>query len=178
PAEQSPLSALRVAELAVEAGIPPGVFNVIPGFGGTAGQALGRHPDVDAITFTGSTAVGKLFLKYSGESNMKAVSLECGGKTPNIIFADAPDLDEAAQGAAEGIFYNSGQVCDAGSRLLVEEKIHAPFLEKGKQHAAVYKPADPLDQDTKMGSMVDEAQTKRVMGYIAKGKEEGAALAL
>ncbi len=178
PAEQSPLSALRVAELAVEAGIPPGVFNVIPGFGESAGQALGRHMDVDAITFTGSTAVGKLFLKYSGESNMKAVSLECGGKTPNIIFADAPDLDEAAAGAAEGIFYNSGQVCDAGSRLLVEATIHDRFLEKVKQHAAVYQPADPLDQATKMGSMVDETQLKRVMSYIAKGKEEGAALAL
>jgi gamma-glutamyl-gamma-aminobutyraldehyde dehydrogenase/4-guanidinobutyraldehyde dehydrogenase/NAD-dependent aldehyde dehydrogenase len=134
--------------------------------------------DVDAITFTGSTAVGKLFLKYSGESNMKAVSLECGGKTPNIVFADAPDLDEAAAGAAEGIFYNSGQVCDAGSRLLVEETIHDRFLDAVKRHAAAYQPADPLDQATKMGSMVDETQTKRVMGYIAKGKEEGAALAL
>jgi gamma-glutamyl-gamma-aminobutyraldehyde dehydrogenase/4-guanidinobutyraldehyde dehydrogenase/NAD-dependent aldehyde dehydrogenase len=178
PAEQSPLSALRVAELAVEAGIPPGVFNVVPGFGETAGQALGRHMDVDAITFTGSTAVGKLFLKYAGESNMKAVSLECGGKTPNIVFADAPNLDEAARGAAEGIFYNSGQVCDAGSRLLVEETIHDRFIEKVKQHAFVFQPADPLDQRTKMGSMVDETQMKRVMGYIAKGKEEGASLAL
>ena len=178
PAEQSPLSALRVAELALEAGIPAGVFNVVPGFGETAGQALGRHMDVDAITFTGSTAVGKLFLKYAGESNMKAVSLECGGKSPNIIFADAPDLDDAAAGAAEGIFYNSGQVCDAGSRLLVEEKVHDRFLEKVKQSAAAFQPADPLDQATKMGAMVDETQTKRVMGYIAKGQEEGAALAL
>jgi gamma-glutamyl-gamma-aminobutyraldehyde dehydrogenase/4-guanidinobutyraldehyde dehydrogenase/NAD-dependent aldehyde dehydrogenase len=178
PAEQSPLSALRVAELAVEAGIPPGVFNVVPGFGESAGQALGRHMDVDAITFTGSTEVGKLFLKYSGESNMKIVSLECGGKTPNIVFADAPDLDEAAIGAADGIFYNSGQVCDAGSRLLVEEKIHDRFMEKVKQRAAIYQPGDPLDARTKMGAMVDQTQTKRVLGYIAKGKEEGAALAL
>jgi len=178
PAEQSPLSALRVAELALEAGIPPGVFNVVPGFGETAGQALGRHADVDAITFTGSTEVGKLFLKYSGESNMKAVSLECGGKTPNIVFADAPDLDAAAADAADGIFYNSGQVCDAGSRLLVEEKIHDRFLDSVKRHAAKYQPGDPLDQNTKMGAMVDETQTKRVLGYIAKGKEEGAALAL
>jgi gamma-glutamyl-gamma-aminobutyraldehyde dehydrogenase/4-guanidinobutyraldehyde dehydrogenase/NAD-dependent aldehyde dehydrogenase len=178
PAEQSPLSALRVAELAIEAGIPPGVFNVVPGFGETAGQALGRHMDVDAITFTGSTAVGKLFLKYSGESNMKAVSLECGGKTPNIIFADAPDLDEAASGAAEGIFYNSGQVCDAGSRLLVEDKIHDRFLDAVKTHAAKYQPGNPLEQTTQMGAIVDATQTKRVMGYIARGKEEGAALAL
>ena len=178
PAEQSPLSALRVAELALEAGIPKGVFNVVPGFGETAGQALGRHMDVDAITFTGSTTVGKLFLKYAGESNMKAVSLECGGKSPNIIFADAPDLDEAAAGAAEGIFYNSGQVCDAGSRLLVEEKVHDRFLETVKQQAVAFQPADPLDQATKMGAMVDETQTKRVMGYIEKGRQEGAALAL
>ena len=109
---------------------------------------------------------------------MKAVSLECGGKTPNIVFADAPDLDEAAADAAEGIFYNSGQVCDAGSRLLVEDTIHDRFLEKVKQSAAKYQPGDPLELDTQMGAMVDEAQTKRVMGYIDKGKEEGAALAL
>jgi gamma-glutamyl-gamma-aminobutyraldehyde dehydrogenase/4-guanidinobutyraldehyde dehydrogenase/NAD-dependent aldehyde dehydrogenase len=118
PAEQSPLSALRVAELAAEAGIPEGVFNVVPGYGETAGQAIGRHMDVDAVAFTGSTDVGKLFLKYSGESNMKIVSLECGGKTPNIVFADTPDLDAAAQSAASGIFFNSGQVCVAASRLL------------------------------------------------------------
>jgi acyl-CoA reductase-like NAD-dependent aldehyde dehydrogenase len=178
PAEQSPLSALRVAELAAEAGVPPGVFNVIPGFGETAGQALGRHPYVDAISFTGSTEVGKLFLKYAGESNMKSVSLECGGKTPNIVFADTPDLDAAASGAAEGIFYNSGQVCDAASRLLVEEKIHDAFLDKIKMLAAKYQPADPLDEKTKMGAMVDETQTKRVLGYIAKGEQEGGALTL
>jgi 4-guanidinobutyraldehyde dehydrogenase / NAD-dependent aldehyde dehydrogenase len=178
PAEQSPLSALRVAELAVEAGIPPGVFNVVPGLGETAGEALGRHMDVDALTFTGSTEVGKFFLKYAGESNMKAVSLECGGKTPNIVFADAPDLDAAAEGATEGIFYNSGQVCDAGSRLLVEENIHDAFLEKVTALAAAYQPADPLDEKTKMGAMVDETQTKRVMRYIAKGREEGASLAI
>jgi gamma-glutamyl-gamma-aminobutyraldehyde dehydrogenase/4-guanidinobutyraldehyde dehydrogenase/NAD-dependent aldehyde dehydrogenase len=178
PAEQSPLSALRVAELAMEAGIPPGVFNVVPGFGETAGEALGRHMDVDAITFTGSTAVGKLFLKYAGESNMKAVSLECGGKTPNIVFADAPDLAAAAEGTADGIFYNSGQVCDAGSRLLVEEKIHDAFLEKVTTLAGAYQPADPLNEKTKMGAIVDETQTRRVLGYIAKGREEGAALAL
>ncbi len=178
PAEQSPLSALRVAELALEAGIPRGVFNVIPGFGETAGQALGRHMDVDAIAFTGSSEVGKLFLKYAGESNMKTVSLECGGKTPNIVFADSPDLDAAAAGAADGIFYNSGQVCDAASRLLVEEKIHDLFLDKVTKIAANYQPGDPLDQKTQMGAMVDETQTKRVLGYIAKGQEEGASLAL
>ncbi|MBI3782128.1 MAG: aldehyde dehydrogenase [Deltaproteobacteria bacterium] len=177
PAEQSPLSVLRVAELAAEAGIPEGVFNVVPGFGETAGQALGRHMEVDAVAFTGSTEVGKLFLKYSGESNMKIVSLECGGKTPNIVFADAPDLEAAAAGAAEGIFFNSGQVCSAASRLLVEEKIHDAFVDKVKALAAVYQPGDPLDPKTLMGSMVDRAQMDRVLGYIEKGKQEGAALA-
>jgi acyl-CoA reductase-like NAD-dependent aldehyde dehydrogenase len=178
PAEQSPLSALRTAELAAEAGIPPGVFNVVPGLGESAGQALGRHPDVDAIAFTGSTEVGKLFLRYAGESNMKSVSLECGGKTPVLVFADTPDLDAAAAGAANGIFHNSGQVCDAGSRLLVEENIHDAFLEKVAEAARAYRPGDPLDEKTKMGAMVDKVQTGRVLAYIEKGKNEGAALAL
>jgi acyl-CoA reductase-like NAD-dependent aldehyde dehydrogenase len=178
PAEQSPLSALRIAELAAEAGIPAGAFNVVPGFGETAGQALGRHMDVDAITFTGSTEIGKLFLKYSGESNMKVVSLECGGKTPNIVFADTPDLETAARGAADGIFYNSGQVCDAASRLLVEDRIHDAFLSKVAALAKNYTPGDPLEEKTQMGAMVDGTQTKRVLNFIAKGKEEGAALVL
>jgi gamma-glutamyl-gamma-aminobutyraldehyde dehydrogenase/4-guanidinobutyraldehyde dehydrogenase/NAD-dependent aldehyde dehydrogenase len=178
PAEQSPLSALRFAELALEAGVPPGVFNVVPGFGESAGQALGRHMDVDALACTGSTEVGKLFLKYSAESNMKMVSLECGGKTPNIVFADTPDLDAAAQGAADGIFYNSGQVCDAASRLLVEDNIHDVFLAKVTTLAKNYAPGDPLDEKTQMGAMVDATQTKRVLGFIEKGKAEGAALAL
>lgn len=178
PAEQSPLTALRVAELAMEAGIPAGVFNVVPGFGETAGQALGRHMDVDAISFTGSSEVGKLFLTYAGQSNMKIVSLECGGKTPAIVFADTPDLDAAAAGAADGIFYNSGQVCDASSRLLVEEKIHDIFLAKVGALAAAYQPGDPLDAKTRMGAMVDAKQTERVMGFIAKGKEDGARLSL
>jgi acyl-CoA reductase-like NAD-dependent aldehyde dehydrogenase len=178
PAEQSPLSALRVAELAAEAGIPPGVFNVIPGFGETAGQALGRHMDVDALAFTGSTEVGKLFLKYSAESNMKSVGLECGGKTPNIVFADTPDLDDAAKGAADGIFYNSGQVCDAASRLLVEASIHDEFLSKVASLAKRYQPGDPLSERTQMGSLVDATQTKRVLEFIDKGKSEGAKLAL
>lgn len=178
PAEQSPLSALRVAELAAEAGIPPGVFNVVPGFGETAGQALGRHMDVDTLAFTGSTEVGKLFLKYSAESNMKSVSLECGGKTPNIVFADTPDLDDAAKGAADGIFYNSGQVCDAASRLLVEASIHDEFLSKVASLAKRYQPGDPLSERTQMGAMVDATQTKRVLAFIDKGKDEGAKLTL
>ncbi|HEX5281922.1 MAG TPA: aldehyde dehydrogenase [Micropepsaceae bacterium] len=176
PAEQSPLSALRIAQLAADAGIPPGVFNVVPGFGETAGQALGRHMDVDALAFTGSTEVGKFFLKYSAESNMKTVSLECGGKTPNIVFADTPDLDAAAKGAADGIFYNSGQVCDAASRLLVEDKIHDRFLSRVAEFAQAYQPADPLDEKTRMGAMVDQTQTRRVLNFIAQGQQEGAKL--
>ena len=177
PAEQSPLTCLRVAELASEAGIPDGVFQVLPGFGETAGQALGRHMDVDMIAFTGSTEVGKFFLKYSGESNMKHVSLECGGKTPNIIFADAPNLDAAAQDAGMAIFYNSGQVCVASSRLLVEESIHDEFLEKVKKVGETMQPNDPLDPATLMGSMVDQGQLERVKSYIEVGEKEGAKLA-
>ncbi len=177
PAEQSPLSMLRLAELAAEAGIPDGVFNVIPGYGETAGQALGRHMDVDAIAFTGSTEVGKLFLRYAGESNMKQVSLECGGKTPNIIMADCPDLDAAAEAAAWGIFYNQGEVCNAGSRLIVEESIKDAVLEKIRAVAQILQPGDPLDPKTKMGAMVDEGQMKRVLGYIETGTKEGAKLA-
>ena len=178
PAEQSPLTAIRVAELAAEAGIPEGVFNVVPGFGETAGQAIGRHMDIDAVAFTGSTEVGKYFLKYSGESNMKIVSLECGGKTPNIVFADAPNLDGAAQGAASGIFFNSGQVCVAASRLLVEERIHDEFVDKVKRMAAAYKPGDPLSTGTVMGSMVDKSQMERVLSYVDKGQKDGATLSL
>jgi gamma-glutamyl-gamma-aminobutyraldehyde dehydrogenase/4-guanidinobutyraldehyde dehydrogenase/NAD-dependent aldehyde dehydrogenase len=176
PAEQSPLTALRIAEIAAEAGIPEGVFNVVPGFGEKAGQAIGLHMDIDAVSFTGSTEIGKRFLEYAGRSNMKAVSLECGGKTPNIVFADAPELDAAAAAAAEGIFFNSGQVCIAASRLLVEEKIHDQFLERVIAQAQAFQPGDPLDPQTLMGAMVDQNQTDRVLGYIARGKTEGAVL--
>ncbi len=176
PAEQSPLTAIRVAELAAEAGIPEGVFNVVPGFGETAGQALGRHMDVDCVTFTGSAEVGKYFLKYSGESNMKHVSLECGGKTPNIIMADCPDLDAAATAAAWGIFFNQGEVCNAGSRLIVEESIKDKVLAKVMEVGKKLQPGDPLDPKTSMGAMVDKTQMERVLGYIDRGKKEGARL--
>jgi len=178
PAEQSPLTMIRCAELAAEAGLPDGVLNVVPGFGETAGQALGRHMDVDAIAFTGSGEVGKLFLKYSGESNMKRVSLECGGKTPNIIMADAPDLDAAATAAAWGIFFNQGEVCNAGSRLLVEDKVKDQVVERIMQVAKSMRVGDPLDPATQMGAMVDQTQMDRVLGYIEKGKSEGAKVAL
>jgi acyl-CoA reductase-like NAD-dependent aldehyde dehydrogenase len=178
PAEQSPLSILRVAELAIEAGIPEGVFNVVTGMGETAGRALGLHMDVDAVTFTGSTEVGKYFMTYSGQSNLKRVSLECGGKSPNIVLADAPDLDAAATAAAWGIFYNQGEVCNAGSRLIVEESIREEFVEKVIGVAKTIKVGDPLDPKTEMGPVVDESQMSRVMAYIAKGSEEGASLKL
>ena len=174
PAEQSPLSALRIAELAVEAGIPEGVFNVVPGFGPTAGKALGMHMDVDKLGFTGSTEVGRYFLSYSGQSNMKRVSLECGGKSPNIIFADAPDLDHAAKMAADGMFGNSGQVCDAPSRLLIEKSIKDEFLEKVSEYSKPWMPDDPFKPETLMGSIVDKTQTERILEYIDTGKNEGA----
>ncbi|MEE9317804.1 MAG: aldehyde dehydrogenase [Rhodospirillales bacterium] len=178
PAEQSPLSALRVAELAAEAGVPDGVFNVLPGFGETAGQALGMHMDVDMIAFTGSTEVGKLFMQYSGKSNLKHVSLECGGKTPNIVMGDAPDLDAVAKEAGMAVFFNSGQACVAASRLLVHEDIHDTFIDRVKDVGRIMAPGDPLDPETMMGTMVDDTQTKRVMGYIETGKSEGAAVVL
>ena len=178
PAEQSPLTALRIAELAAEAGIPAGVFNVVPGFGETAGQALGRHMDVDCVAFTGSAEVGKYFLKYAGESNMKRVSLECGGKSPNIIMADAPDLDAAATAAAWGIFFNQGEVCNAGSRLIVEESVKDRVLEKVMAVGRKLQPGDPLDPKTAMGAMVDVTQLHRVLDYIEVGEKEGAKLVM
>tara|TARA_R110002110_G_scaffold68731_8_gene185859 strand:- start:14890 stop:16380 length:1491 start_codon:yes stop_codon:yes gene_type:complete len=178
PAEQSPLSALRLAEIAAEAGIPDGVFNVVPGMGETAGQALGRHMDVDMVAFTGSTEVGKFFLKYSAESNMKHVSLECGGKTPNIVFNDCKDIDAAAQGSGMGVFFNTGQVCVAATRLLVQQDIHDEFVEKVKKVGEMMQPGDPLDPGTLMGSMVDTNQMERVKSYIEIGQKEGAKLSL
>jgi gamma-glutamyl-gamma-aminobutyraldehyde dehydrogenase/4-guanidinobutyraldehyde dehydrogenase/NAD-dependent aldehyde dehydrogenase len=177
PAEQSPLTALRVAELAAEAGIPAGVLNVLPGFGETAGQALGRHMDVDMIAFTGSTEVGKYFLRYAGESNMKHVALETGGKSPNIVFGDVADINHAAATAAAGVFYNSGQVCTAATRIIVQEKIKDQFVELVAKHADKWRPKDPLDPKTTMGSMVDEAQMNRVLTYIDIGRKEGAKVA-
>jgi len=178
PAEQSPLTALRLAELAVEAGVPPGVLQVVPGFGETAGQALGRHMDVDLVAFTGSTEVGKLFLRYSGESNMKRLALECGGKSPHIVMQDCGDLDAAAEAAAWGVFYNQGEVCNAGSRLLVHESLRDDFLERVVRVAETIRPGDPLDPETRMGAIVDRTQLERVVGYIESGKADGAQLHL
>ena len=176
PAEQSPLSALRAAELASEAGIPDGVLNVLPGFGETAGQALGRHLDVDAIAFTGSTEVGKKFLTYAGESNMKIVSLECGGKNPQVVLPDCPDLDVAATKIARGSFFNQGQVCNAASRLLVHDDIREDFAQLVLAAAQAWQPSDPLDPATTTGALVDETQMRRVLDYIEIGQSEGANL--
>ena len=178
PAEQSPLTALRLAELAAEAGVPDGVLQVVPGFGETAGQALGRHMDVDLIAFTGSTEVGKLFLRYSGESNMKRLALECGGKSPHIVMQDCANLDAAAEAAAWGVFYNQGEVCNAGSRLLVHESLKDEFLDRVAKVAETIQPGDPLDPETRMGAIVDRTQLDRVLGYIASGRDEGANLRL
>ncbi|WP_420546731.1 aldehyde dehydrogenase [Curvivirga sp.] len=171
PAEQSPLSALFLAELAKEAGVPDGVLNVVPGFGPTAGQALGLHDDVDCLTFTGSTAIGKLFQQYAGQSNMKQVWLETGGKSPNLVFADCKNLDAAADMAAFGIFFNQGEVCSANSRLLVERSIKDEFVVKLKERAAKMQPGNPLDPDAGMGAIVDVKQASNVQRYIQIGKE-------
>jgi gamma-glutamyl-gamma-aminobutyraldehyde dehydrogenase len=170
PAEQSPLSALRLAELAAEAGVPDGVMNVVPGLGATAGRALGLHPDVDCVAFTGSTEVGKLFLRYASESNMKQVWLECGGKSPNLVFADAGDLDAAAEDACLGIFSNQGEVCSANSRLLVQRSVRDELVARIVERARQIRPGDPLDPASTMGALVDEHHTQRVLGYIEEGK--------
>jgi acyl-CoA reductase-like NAD-dependent aldehyde dehydrogenase len=174
PSEKSPFTAIRIAELAARAGIPDGVFNVLPGFGQTAGQALALHMDVDCIGFTGSTRTGKLMLQYSGQSNMKRVWLECGGKSPNIILADCPDLDRAAAAAASAIFFNQGEMCSAGSRLIVEETVRDAVLEKVIVASRDLQPGDPLDPATRMGAIVDDLQLKTVLGYIEAGCEDGA----
>jgi acyl-CoA reductase-like NAD-dependent aldehyde dehydrogenase len=178
PAEQSPLTAIRLAELACEAGVPAGVLQVVPGFGETAGQAIGRHLDVDLVAFTGSSEVGKLFLRYAGESNMKRIALECGGKSPHIVMSDCADLDRAATAAAWGIFFNQGEVCNAGSRLLVHASLKDALLEKIVNVAQRIQPGDPLDPKTRMGPLVDRTQLDRVLGYIESGKQEGAELYL
>lgn len=175
PAEQTPLTALRLAQLIQEADLPPGVINVVPGFGPTAGAALVRHPDVDKVAFTGSTEVGKLIMEMAAQSNLKRVSLELGGKAPNIIFADA-DLDAAVKGAIEGIFFNQGEVCCAGSRLFIENSVKAPFLERLKSRAEAMVLGDPLNPKTEMGAQVSEEQFKKILSYIEKGKAEGAKL--
>jgi len=174
PAELTPLTAIRIAELALEAGIPPGVFNVLPGKGRIAGEALVQHPGVDKLSFTGSTEVGRHLMRTAADT-LKKLTLELGGKSPNIIFADA-DLDLALKGATAGIFYGKGEVCAAGSRLLVEKTIHDDFVARLAERAKKLVPADPLDTKTRLGSLVSKPQMDKVLGYVESGVKEGARL--
>ncbi len=174
PSEKSPLTAIRIAQLAIDAGIPAGVLNVLPGYGHTVGKALALHMDVDTLVFTGSTRVAKQLMIYAGESNMKRVWLEAGGKSPNIVFADAPDLEAAAQAAAGAIAFNQGEVCTAGSRLLVERSVKERFLPMVVEALKGWKPGNPLDPATNVGALVDTQQLNTVLGYIDAGREAGA----
>ncbi len=176
PSEKSPLTAIRIAQLALDAGIPKGVFNVLPGYGHTVGKALALHMDVETLVFTGSTRVAKQLMVYAGESNMKRIWLEAGGKSPNIVFADAPDLHAAAEAAAAAIAFNQGEVCTAGSRLLIERSIKGRFLPLVVNALAQWKPGHPLDPETKVGALVDTQQLDTVLRYIEAGHQAGAKL--
>ncbi|HEX4610061.1 MAG TPA: aldehyde dehydrogenase family protein [Urbifossiella sp.] len=173
PAEQTPLTALRVARLAQDVGFPDGVINVVPGYGPTAGAALSGHPDVDKIAFTGETGTGKIVMKAAADSNLKRVSLELGGKSPNVVFADA-DLDAAVEGAYFGLFFNQGQCCVAGSRLFVEDRVYDEFVHKMTAKAKTRRVGDPFDPTTEQGPQVSGEQMDRVLGYIDAGNREGA----
>ncbi len=173
PAEQTPLTALRIAQIASEVGFPPGVVNVVPGYGPTAGAALASHPDVDKIAFTGETGTGKLVMTAAAQSNLKRVSLELGGKSPNIVFDDA-DLDAAIEGAYFGLFFNQGQCCVAGSRLFVQESIYDEFVHKIGEKARGRKLGDPFDPATEQGPQVSAEQMQRVQSYISAGQKAGA----
>jgi aldehyde dehydrogenase (NAD+) len=175
PAEQTPLTALRVGELILEAGFPPGVVNILPGYGPTAGAAISNHMDVDKVAFTGSTEVGHLIMEAAAKSNLKRVTLELGGKSPNIVFADA-NMDEAIEGCHFALFFNQGQCCCAGSRLYVEEKAYDEFVEKSVARAKRRTVGDPFDHATEQGPQVDDAQFDKVMSFIDSGKREGASL--
>jgi aldehyde dehydrogenase (NAD+) len=174
-AEQTPLSALRLGELILEAGFPEGVVNLLAGYGPTAGQAIARHMDVDKVAFTGSTEVGHLIMQAAAETNLKRVTLELGGKSPNIVFADA-DMDAAVEGSHFALFFNQGQCCCAGSRVFVEEKVYDQFVERSTERAKRRKVGNPLDKATEQGPQVDDAQFEKVLGYVESGKREGAKL--
>jgi gamma-glutamyl-gamma-aminobutyraldehyde dehydrogenase len=174
PSEKSPLSALRLAELAIEAGVPPGVFNVVPGYGAEAGEALALHMEVDAIGFTGSTRTGRRMLEYAGRSNLKRVFNELGGKSAFLVFPDFADLPRAARALAGSMFFNQGESCNAPSRLLVHEEVADEFVQLVAAEAPKYRPGDPLAPATEMGAIVDDTQLRTVLGYIEAGREEGA----
>jgi len=174
PSEKSPFTALRMAEIALQAGLPEGVFNVVPGFGQEAGEALALHMDVDAVGFTGSTRVGRRMLEYAGRSNLKRVYNELGGKSANIVFADFDDLERAAATAAGCVFYNQGESCNAPTRLFVEEAIAEELVARVAEHAKEWAPGNPLIEETSMGALVDEGQVATVLRYIDSGRREGA----
>lgn len=174
--EKSPLTAIRIAALALDAGIPAGVFNVLPGYGHSVGEALALHNDIDTLVFTGSTRIAKHLLVCSGRSNMKRVWLEAGGKSPNIVFADAPDLQAAAEAAASAIAFNQGEVCIAGSRLLVERTIKDRFLPMVIEALAQWRPGHALDPETRVGALVDDGHLQTVLGFIESGRQDGATL--
>lgn len=176
PSEKSPLTALRLAELALQAGVPAGVFNVVPGYGAEAGSPLALHMDVDGIGFTGSTKIGKQIHVMAGQSNLKRAWTELGGKSPFIVMDDCPDIERAVQAAVGSLFFNQGESCNAPSRLLVHERIKDAFIERALQLVPHYQPADPLHPDTVMGALVDKTQLDTVLGYIQKGQQEGAQL--
>ncbi|HET6221617.1 MAG TPA: aldehyde dehydrogenase [Dongiaceae bacterium] len=176
PAEQTPLTALRLAELATEAGVPPGVLNVIPGYGETAGQAIGRHKDIDVVSFTGSTEVGAYFLRYSSESNLKPIGLEMGGKSPFIILEDAPIDDGLVENAVLAAFWNGGQNCSANMRQIVDRKVKDEFLDKVVARAKSMRVGEPLDPTTEIGAMITKEHQGRVLGYIDSGRKDGAKL--
>ena len=177
PAEQSPLTAIRLGELGREAGLPPGVLNVVTGYGEEAGKPLALHGDVDMVSFTGSTEVGKLMLRYSGESNMKRVALECGGKSPHVVMRDA-DIDATASGIAWGIYYNAGETCHAGSRVIVHESVKDKLIEAIAKVAATIPLGHPFEPATQMGALIDQGHMQRVLGYIDSGISQGARVAL
>ena len=172
-AEQTPLSALVFANLVKEAGFPPGVFNLLSGFGKVAGAAIASHMDIDKVAFTGSTLVGRQIMKAAASSNLKKVTLELGGKSPNIVFKDA-DIEQAIHWVNFGIYYNHGQCCCAGTRILVQEDIYDQFLEAFKKRSLEHKLGDPFEEETFQGPQVSQLQFDRIMGYIKAGKDEGA----
>lgn len=177
PSEMSTLSSLRVAELALEAGIPPGVFNVVTGWGPETGRALGMHMDVDGLFFTGSTQVGKYFVEYSAKSNLKRTGLELGGKSPNLILSSYRDIRHAAETSANSAFFNQGEMCTCPSRLIVEESVHDEVMEVLKERAAAFVPKDPLDPSSNMGALVSQDHASKVLSFVDMAKQDGAAIA-
>jgi gamma-glutamyl-gamma-aminobutyraldehyde dehydrogenase len=167
-----------MGELAAEAGVPPGVLNVLPGLGETTGQAIGLHTDIDMLAFTGSPEVGRLCLSYSAQSNLKRITLECGGKSPQVVMADAPEIDIVAENALIGAFWNMGENCTCGSRLIVHESLKDPLMDRLIELCKEWPVGDPLNHETKIGAMVEKAHMEKVLGYIEAGNSEGAHLTL